>query len=109
MLFTYMENLGTGKTTYVYEHHNPETICRVTHYSQTRGILFDNYESGKHDVLVFEDWNSNTTPIQNMLAWLDKWGITLPARYADRVRNLSYRISSVKYQVFRTIFRIQIN
>ena len=31
---------ATGKTTYVYEHHDPETICRITNYSRTRGILF---------------------------------------------------------------------
>ena len=54
---------ATGKSTYVFEHHNPETICRITNYSPTRGVLFDNFESGKHDVLVFEDWNSNSTPI----------------------------------------------
>lgn len=91
---------GTGKTTYVYTHHDPESICRVTHYSSSRGILFDNYESGKHDVLVFEDWNSITTPIQNMLAWLDKWGTSLPARYSDKCATYHtvYIISNIPYE-----------
>lgn len=91
---------ATGKSTYVFEHHNPETICRITHYSPTRGILFDNYESKKHDVLVFEDWNSNTTPIQNMLGWLDKWGTSLPARYSDKCATYHtvYIISNIPYE-----------
>jgi Putative viral replication protein. len=92
---------ATGKTTYVYKNHNPENICRITNYSTTRGVLFDNYQSDKHNILVFEDWDSITTPIHNMLAWLDKWGTTLPARYADRVAtyNTVYIISNIPYEI----------
>lgn len=91
---------ATGKTTYVYKNHNPENICRITHYSSTRGVLFDNYQSDKHKILVLEDWNSITTPIHNILAWLDKWGTTLPARYIDRVAiyDTVYIISNIPYE-----------
>lgn len=91
---------ATGKSTYVFQHHNPETICRITNYSPTRGILFDNFESGKHDVLVFEDWNSNYTPIQNMLGWIDKFGTMLPSRYADKCATFHtcYIISNIPYE-----------
>ena len=91
---------ATGKTTYVYEHHNPETICRITNYSRTRGILFDNFESGKHDVLVFEDWSSEFARVQDMLGWLDKWGTMLPSRYTDKCSSYHfvYIISNIPYE-----------
>lgn len=91
---------ATGKTTYVYEHHNPETICRITNYSRTRGILFDNFESGKHDVLVFEDWSSEFARVQDMLGWLDKWGTMLPSRYTDKCSSYHfvYVISNIPYE-----------
>lgn len=71
---------GTGKTYSIFQKHKPENICRVTNYENPRA-LFDAYEG--QDVLVFEEFRSQI-PIGDMLNYLDRYPIDLPARYGNR-------------------------
>lgn len=73
---------GAGKTYGIYQKHDPEKICRITDYGGRNGVRFDAYDG--HEVLVFEEFHSQI-PIGPMLNYLDKYPLTLPARYNDRV------------------------
>jgi hypothetical protein len=72
---------GTGKTTYVYDHHKPQDICRITHYDKYN-MKFDHYNG--QPVLVFDEFRSQID-ISDMLNYLDKWYLELPARFNNRV------------------------
>lgn len=72
---------GTGKTSGIYQKHDPREICRVTNYRVGKGISFDHYHG--QDVLVFEEFHSQI-PIEDMLNYLDIYPLYLPARYTDR-------------------------
>ena len=73
---------GTGKTRSIFEKYGAENICRITDYSYSRGILFDNYKA--NDVLVLEEFHSSI-PINFLLNLLDIYPLILPARYNDKV------------------------
>ena len=72
---------GTGKTSGIYQKHDPRDVCRVTNYRVGKGISFDHYHG--QDVLVFEEFHSQI-PIEDMLNYLDIYPLYLPARYTDR-------------------------
>ena len=72
---------GTGKTRYIFDHHEMQDICRVTNYGN-HGIRFDGYHG--QSVLVFEEFHSQI-PIGDMLNYLDRYPLILPARYTDRI------------------------
>ncbi len=72
---------GSGKTSYVYDNYSPNDICRITTYKGNR-IVFDAYHG--QDVLVFEEFHSQI-PLPEMLSYLDRYPLMLPARYSDRV------------------------
>lgn len=72
---------GTGKTRSIFAAHQHKDVYRVTHYgTQNTGIRFDGYHS--HPVLVFEEFSSQVD-IADMLNYLDRYPIMLPARYSD--------------------------
>ena len=72
----------TGKTRSIFAAHPPEDIFRLTHYgTQNTGVRFDGYHG--QPVLVFEEFSSNI-PITEMLCYLDRYPLMLPARYNDR-------------------------
>jgi len=71
---------GTGKTKGIYDKHSARDICRITSYGKG-GIRFDSYHG--QDVLVFEEFASQV-PLSDMLNYLDRYPLMLPARYADR-------------------------
>lgn len=77
---------GTGKTSYVFNNHPIEEICRIITYRKS-GINFDNYNG--QNVLVFEEYHSQI-PITDMLSYLDRYPLTLPARYNDRTAQYTY-------------------
>ena len=71
---------GTGKTKGIYDKHNARDICRITNYGKGN-VRFDSYHG--QDVLVFEEFASQI-PLSDMLNYLDRYPLMLPARYADR-------------------------
>lgn len=73
---------GTGKTRSIYTQHKAQNICRITSYKTDGTIRFDAYHG--QPVLVFEEFHSQI-PIAEMLNYLDRYPIYLPARYTDRV------------------------
>ena len=73
---------GTGKTRSIFEQHAAESICRITGYQVNGGVRFDAYHG--QPVLVFEEFNAQV-PITEMLNYLDRYPLFLPARYADRI------------------------
>ena len=73
---------GTGKTWGILEKHPAKDVCRITNYGGRNGIRFDAYET--QPVLVFEEFHSQI-PIGDMLNYLDKYPLMLPARYNDKV------------------------
>ena len=107
---------GTGKTRSIFDSHPYKDICRITNYGNESGIKFDSYHGQK--VLVFEEFSSNI-PISDMLNYLDRYPVSLPARYTDRTAcydtvyitsNLSLRdqypaIQSTKTAVWRAFLR----
>lgn len=72
---------GTGKTHSIYGKYNPRDICRLTSYKGDK-VIFDAYHG--QDVMVFEEFHSQI-PLPDMLSYLDKYPLMLPARYSDRV------------------------
>lgn len=71
---------GVGKTRTVYDNYKLNEICRVTNYRHG-SISFDSYSGQK--VLVFDEYRSQI-PISEMLCYLDRYPVQLPARYMDR-------------------------
>lgn len=72
---------GTGKTRSLYEKYSPIDICRITNYKGDK-VNFDSYHG--QNVLVFEEFHSQI-PLPDMLSYLDRYPLMLPARYSDRV------------------------
>ena len=72
---------GTGKTSSIFQENDPKEVCRVTTYRFNQ-VNFDAYNT--QDVLVFEEFNSQI-PIREMLNYLDRYPLMLPARYTDKV------------------------
>ena len=72
---------GTGKTRSIHEMHGAKNICRITSYRQNGQVYFDSYEC--QDVLVFEEFHGQV-PITEMLNYLDRYPLKLPARYQDK-------------------------
>ena len=72
---------GAGKTRYIFDRHAMKDICRVTNYGNAGGIRFDNYHG--QPVLVFEEFHSQIS-VADMLNYLDRYPLILPARYNDR-------------------------
>lgn len=73
---------GTGKTRSIMDKHPAHEVCRITNYGGRNGIRFDAYQT--QPVLVFEEFHSQI-PIGDMLNYLDRYPLNLPARYADKV------------------------
>lgn len=73
---------GTGKTRSIYDSHKAQDICRITNYKSDGTVRFDAYHG--QDILVFEEFHSQVA-IADMLNYLDRYPIYLPARYTDRV------------------------
>lgn len=71
---------GAGKTRAIHEEFGAQNICRITSY-RNGTVHFDNYRG--QDVLVFEEF-SGQIPITEMLNYLDRYPLKLPARYMDR-------------------------
>lgn len=71
---------GVGKTRMIYEQHNPQDVCRITTYRKN-GVVFDGYTD--ESVLVFEEFHSQID-IAEMLSYLDRYPLRLPARYNDK-------------------------
>ena len=65
---------GVGKTRYVYDRYPFEDVYRVTDYAHP----FDEYD--RHRVLVLDDYDSQL-PWEQLLSYLDRYPVTLPARY----------------------------
>ena len=74
-------NTATGKTYSIYEKYCPSEVCRITSYKGDK-VIFDAYHG--QPVLVFEEFHSQV-PLPDMLSYLDKYPLMLPARYSDRV------------------------
>lgn len=68
----------TGKTSYVYEHHDKDDVFRVTLYGNSS---FDAYKA--EDVIVFDEFDSSFK-ITYMNHYLDGYYVELPARYDNR-------------------------
>ncbi len=73
---------GTGKTRDIFMKHPAKDICRITNYDGKSGVRFDAYHA--QPVLVFEEFHSQI-PIGDMLNYLDRYPLMLPARYHDLV------------------------
>jgi hypothetical protein len=74
---------GAGKTRKIFDSHNFSDIYRITNYGTTNnGVRFDGYHG--QSVIVFEEFASQI-PISDMLNYLDRYPVSLPARYSDRV------------------------
>lgn len=70
---------GTGKTSSVFKAHGYKEVCMITNY---RGHAFDDYRG--QDVLLFEEFRSSLY-LDDMLKYLDRYPIMLPARYGNKV------------------------
>lgn len=68
---------GVGKTRYIYEHYPIADIYRVTDYRYP----FDEYAGQR--VLVLDEYDSQFT-WENLLCYLDRYPIALPARYHNK-------------------------
>lgn len=73
---------GSGKTRCIFDQHGARNICRITSYPKDGKVNFDNYNG--EDVLVFEEFHSQI-PIGDMLNYLDRYPLMLPARYHDKL------------------------
>lgn len=72
---------GTGKTRGIHEKHGARNICRITNYRKDGTVYFDGYNG--EDVLVFEEFRGQVN-LADLLSWVDRYPIKLPARYFDR-------------------------
>lgn len=70
-----LTDVGKSYSVFNFDH----TAYRVTDPKHP----FDGYIDQK--VIVFEDWSPNDYKITTMLKWLDKYPLTLPARYYSRI------------------------
>ena len=56
-------------------------IMQQLRHSLDNGVRFDQYQG--QDILVFDEFTSQV-PLSDMLNYLDRYPLMLPARYADR-------------------------
>lgn len=68
---------GTGKTSYVMDKYKYK-VCRITDYQHP----FDGYNYEK--VIMFEEFREDL-PIKDMLKYLDKFPLSLPCRFNNKV------------------------
>lgn len=74
---------ASGKTSSIYAAHPAAEICRITNYgTPASGVKFDGYHG--HPILVFEEFHGQI-PLPDLLNYLDRYPLMLPARYSDRV------------------------
>lgn len=74
---------GTGKTRSIFDSNEISDICRITNYGNSaNAVKFDAYHG--QGVLVFEEFHGQIS-IFDMLNYLDRYPVILPARYTDRV------------------------
>ena len=74
---------GAGKSHYIFDHHSPLDICRITSYgNKLNSTKFDSYHG--QNTLVFEEYHSQIS-LPEMLNILDIYPLQLPARYNDRI------------------------
>lgn len=70
---------GTGKTSAALDGlHRLGTVCRVTHWGSG---AFDGYDG--QDSLILDEF-AGQPPIGELLTWLDRYPVDLPARYRAR-------------------------
>lgn len=67
-----------GKTTGVYDRHGFRNVYKVDNWKNP----FDTYNC--QSILLLDDWRDFNTPITDMLRYLDKFPLVLPARNADK-------------------------
>ena len=72
---------GLGKTRDIHAEHLGN-MCRITDYRNDGRPYFDAYNC--EDVLVFEEF-AGQVPINEMLNYLDRYPLRLPARYQDKI------------------------
>jgi len=72
---------GLGKTRDIHAEHLGN-MARITSYRKDGTVIFDNYHG--EDVLVFEEFIGQI-PLTDMLNYLDRYPLKLPARYQDKV------------------------
>ncbi len=72
---------GSGKTSSIFDRYTFSDVFRITSYG-ANGIRFDGYHG--QPVLVFEEF-AGQVPIADMLNYLDRYPLSLPARYSDKV------------------------
>ncbi len=56
-------------------------IMQQLRHSLDNGVRFDQYQG--QDILVFDEFASQV-PLSDMLNYLDRYPLMIPARYADR-------------------------
>lgn len=69
---------GVGKTRFVMERHDYESVYRVTNCAHP----FDNYCG--QPVILFDEFRSDL-PVKDMLKYLDGYPLMLPCRFSDKV------------------------
>jgi len=85
---------GAGKTRFVLDKFGDENVFRMTRYGKREDEeKFDGYMG--QSVIIFEEFRSNIS-ISNMLNYCDVYGVSLPARYGDKIAcyNKVYIISN---------------
>lgn len=90
---------SSGKISTIYASHPAAEICRITNYgSPSTGVRYDSYH--EHPVLVFEGFLGQI-PLADLLIYLDRHPLMLPARYTDRVACYTtvYIVSSIPLEV----------
>lgn len=70
------------KLKHIYDRHEFIDICRITNYREKKGISFDTYRG--QDVIVFDNFEGQII-LEEFNSYLDKYPLTLPSRYEDRI------------------------
>lgn len=86
---------SSGMIGSIYASHPAAEICRITNYgSPSTGVRYDSYH--EHPVLVFEGFLGQI-PLADLLIYLDRHPLMLPARYSDRAACYTtvYIVSSI--------------
>lgn len=71
----------------VYSKHDYKDVCRITNYGSSKGISFDSYNY--QNVIAFENFTGQF-PLSDMMLYIGKYPISLPARYADKEACFEY-------------------
>lgn len=97
---------GTGKTRGIHEKHGARNICRITNYRKDGTVYFDGYN--REDVLVFEEFHGQVN-LPDLLSWIDRYPIKLPARYYDRQACFTKVYFTSNVSLFELYPEIQLN